>query len=248
MAVVDGVYVIIWLSAFATQAAYNSADQCGKACGLSKAVVAMAFFVTCVTSFRPVSENIISITSHPYLILMPHSPYSLFFGGTLALSILTLRYYNEHHTLPGYQNFEMGSHTQNIDPDKAAFNPTMGPSDEEYAPVGMHDDTEGPYRPGSPSRKYDPYAHNDTTTLNEEYGGQSAYGGSSTAQGDPYGRTGSVPPVNPFDDQNLVDPYSRPQGGQSPAGGRIYAPPAAAEEYNDGPASFPAGNYDRGLR
>ena len=45
MLVVDVLFTIIWLSAFATQAAYNSADLCGTACNISKAVVAMAVFV-----------------------------------------------------------------------------------------------------------------------------------------------------------------------------------------------------------
>lgn len=223
MAVVDGVYIVIWLSAFATQAAYNTANSCGSACNLSKAVVAMAFFVC------------------------------IFFGGTFALSILSFRYYQEHHTLPGYNNFEMGSHPQNIDPDKAAFNPSMGPGhDEEYAPVGMNDND---HRPDSPSRPtYDPYAYSDNNQhdrfeTNTAYGGSNtgsntAYGGSSTVQGDPYGRTGSVPPVNPFDDEQ--SDY-RPQTNPSPQGGRVYAPPAATDEY-EGPAKFPAANYDRGLR
>lgn len=45
MACVDGLFAIIWLSAFATQAAYNTAGLCGTACGLSKACVAMGVFV-----------------------------------------------------------------------------------------------------------------------------------------------------------------------------------------------------------
>lgn len=48
MLVVDTVYTIIWLSAFATQAAYNAKGLCGTACNVSKAVVAMAVFVLCV--------------------------------------------------------------------------------------------------------------------------------------------------------------------------------------------------------
>ncbi|KAL2179015.1 uncharacterized protein P884DRAFT_328273 [Thermothelomyces heterothallicus CBS 202.75] len=45
MLVVDTIYTIIWLSAFSTQAAYNSQNLCGTACSVSKAVVAMAVFV-----------------------------------------------------------------------------------------------------------------------------------------------------------------------------------------------------------
>lgn len=46
MLAVDGVFTVIWLSAFATQAAYNSADQCGKVCNLSKAIVGLGVFNT----------------------------------------------------------------------------------------------------------------------------------------------------------------------------------------------------------
>ncbi|SPQ21750.1 a6cd479d-e2f5-4f4e-8e83-652d36405402 [Thermothielavioides terrestris] len=45
MLAVDALYTVIWLSAFATQAAYNTANLCGSACGVSKAVVGLAFFV-----------------------------------------------------------------------------------------------------------------------------------------------------------------------------------------------------------
>jgi hypothetical protein len=40
MATVDGVFCILWLSAFSAQAAYNTSGKCGNACGISKAVVA----------------------------------------------------------------------------------------------------------------------------------------------------------------------------------------------------------------
>ena len=58
MATVDGLFTIIWLSAFATQAAYNSAGLCGTACGMSKAIVALGVFVTYVsgTSWVQITE------------------------------------------------------------------------------------------------------------------------------------------------------------------------------------------------
>src|SRR4051812_37303487 len=61
MAVVDGVFAVFWLSAFAAQAAYNSANLCGGACGQSKAIVAMGFFVLLVAPFAPFSERYILI-------------------------------------------------------------------------------------------------------------------------------------------------------------------------------------------
>ena len=53
MVAVDALFAVIWLSAFATQAAYNSAGLCGTACHLSKAVVAMAVFVWYVSRRPP---------------------------------------------------------------------------------------------------------------------------------------------------------------------------------------------------
>lgn len=50
MATVDGVFTVLWMSAWAAQAAYNTANLCGGACGESKAIVAMGFFVLCVFS------------------------------------------------------------------------------------------------------------------------------------------------------------------------------------------------------
>jgi hypothetical protein len=74
MLAVDGVFTIIWLSAFATQAAYNSSGDCGKACKLSGVVVGLGVIVT------------------------------LLFGGTTFLSGYTLQYYKFHGTLPGYDS------------------------------------------------------------------------------------------------------------------------------------------------
>lgn len=45
MLAVDGSFTIIWLSAFATQAAYNTSGLCGQACNISKAVVGLGVFV-----------------------------------------------------------------------------------------------------------------------------------------------------------------------------------------------------------
>lgn len=45
---VDAIFTIIWLSAFATQAAYNTANECGTACSVSKGIVALGVFETYV--------------------------------------------------------------------------------------------------------------------------------------------------------------------------------------------------------
>ncbi|KAL6878971.1 hypothetical protein J3F83DRAFT_271021 [Trichoderma novae-zelandiae] len=78
MLAVDGLYIIIWLSAFSTQAAYNSSGQCGGSCGISKAVVAAGVFAT------------------------------LLWIGTAFLSAYTLQYYNFHGSLPGYDSRKIG--------------------------------------------------------------------------------------------------------------------------------------------
>lgn len=46
MLTIDSLMIILWLSAFATQAAYNTADSCGTACGPSKAIVGLGVFET----------------------------------------------------------------------------------------------------------------------------------------------------------------------------------------------------------
>ncbi|GAB1314266.1 Chaperone-binding protein [Madurella fahalii] len=79
MLVVDALFTIIWLSAFATQAAYNTANLCGTACGISKAIVGLGFFVF------------------------------LFFCVTTFFSIWTLKYYQWNNRLPGYDRTKLDS-------------------------------------------------------------------------------------------------------------------------------------------
>lgn len=91
MLVVDVIFAILWLSAFASQAAYNTANSCGDGCKVSKAVVGIAFFEI------------------------------LFWAGTSFVSAYTLKYYQFNGNLPGYGNIARKGGHQNIDPDKAAF-------------------------------------------------------------------------------------------------------------------------------
>lgn len=44
MTVIDCIWGILWLSAFASQAAYNTANMCGQGCAVSKAIVGIGFF------------------------------------------------------------------------------------------------------------------------------------------------------------------------------------------------------------
>ncbi|SPN97665.1 uncharacterized protein DNG_01178 [Cephalotrichum gorgonifer] len=72
MLVVDAVFTIIWLSAFASQAAYNTANQCGGACSRSKGIVGLGVivFITWVLA--------------------------------VVISVLTLQHWNINGSLPGY--------------------------------------------------------------------------------------------------------------------------------------------------
>ncbi|KAI0166995.1 hypothetical protein GGR52DRAFT_556391 [Hypoxylon sp. FL1284] len=74
MVVADVVFTIFWLSAFASQAAYNTANSCGQGCAVSKAIVGIAFFEF------------------------------FSFILTSAISIYTLRYWRQTESLPGYEN------------------------------------------------------------------------------------------------------------------------------------------------
>lgn len=74
MLALDVLFTVIWLSAWATQASYNTSNLCGEACGVSKAIVAFGVFVF------------------------------LFFCITTFLSIWTLKYYQWNNRLPGYDN------------------------------------------------------------------------------------------------------------------------------------------------
>ncbi|EHA51531.1 hypothetical protein MCOR27_004223 [Pyricularia oryzae] len=241
---VDSIYTIIWLSAFSTQAAYNTANLCGTACGQSKAIVGLGFFVC------------------------------LFFAGSTFFSIYSLKYYQFHGKLPGYDRIGGGGTSQNIDPDKAAF--SMAPhGDDAYAPIhGDDHDQHHPLDPGRDDIETGPGAYSSTS-----YGGAasqqqsyssghgrtgSAYGGrtASPYNDDSYGR--QPQPVagqaNPFEQGRRENSpfgdhagYTPPVGGPSPGPGALgpsgqsmYAPPAAAHDpYDDRPAQFPAAPYDR---
>ncbi|KAJ2968642.1 hypothetical protein NUW58_g10180 [Xylaria curta] len=78
MLVVDAVFAIFWLSAFASQAAYNTANLCGGACNVSKAIVGLAFFELLSWIF------------------------------TTLISTYTLRYYQQNGDLPGYEKLGAG--------------------------------------------------------------------------------------------------------------------------------------------
>ena len=160
------------------------------------------------------------------------------------VSWYTLRYSNNNGFLPGYES--LGGHSNNIDPDKAAFSTSMAPHDEEaYAPVNMDDRND--------DRSHSPYNA-------DSYGGSSVGGGAMFDADTSYRPQNHSPPPqdNPFDsgyrvnnltplNDSYLDSYSGPASsayGGSAGGSKIYAPPA--DDYDTtGPVQFPSGNYDR---
>ncbi|KAJ2906651.1 hypothetical protein MKZ38_000906 [Zalerion maritima] len=112
MAIVDGLFAIFWLSAFASQAAFNSAGSCGQVCTLSKTIVGLAFFVC------------------------------LFFVGSTIVSIYTVKYYQWNNgRLPGYpDNDNKKIRVDDNDPDKGAFSTEMHDDEAQYGAVNTADD------------------------------------------------------------------------------------------------------------
>lgn len=49
MIIVDAVFTFLWLSAFATQASYNTKDSCGNRCSISKAIVGLGVMILYVS-------------------------------------------------------------------------------------------------------------------------------------------------------------------------------------------------------
>ncbi|KAI0457902.1 hypothetical protein F5B21DRAFT_55537 [Xylaria acuta] len=122
MLVVDSVFAIFWLSGFASQAAYNTANSCGKACAVSKAIVGIAFFET------------------------------LFWILSTLISAYTLRFYQQNGDLPGYekigngQNIDPDKAAFSMAPhDEEAYAPINMDDHHDDA----HDEHNRPYDPDS---------------------------------------------------------------------------------------------------
>ncbi|KAI1103529.1 hypothetical protein F4804DRAFT_342420 [Jackrogersella minutella] len=175
MVVVDTVFAIFWLSGFASQAAYNTANSCGSACAVSKAIVGMAFF-----------EMLIWIA-------------------TTAVSVYTLRYYQRTESLPGYENlggrqnidpdkaaFSMAPH------DEEAYAPVQ--MDDHH---DEHEHNDNPYDPDSFGGRFDndtSYRPHSTSPAPLDNPFDNAYRShshspASDLYGDPYGSQTSRPHV-----------------------------------------------------
>ncbi|KAI0600483.1 hypothetical protein F4775DRAFT_546128 [Biscogniauxia sp. FL1348] len=173
MLVVDAIFTIFWLSAFASQAAYNTANSCGQGCKVSKAVVGIAFFET------------------------------LGWAMSTAVSTYTLRYSQLNGDLPGYEKigveqnidpdkaaFSMAPHDEeayapvNMDDHNDDHHSESTPYDADSygsrplyeaetsyrpqhttSPAPLDDPFDNSYRTHSTSPHNDPYADPYTTTL-----------------------------------------------------------------------------------
>ncbi|KAI0123047.1 hypothetical protein BJ170DRAFT_123234 [Xylariales sp. AK1849] len=193
MVVVDCIFAILWLSAFASQAAYNTANSCGSACNVSKAIVGISFFEI------------------------------VFWAGTTFISAYTLQYYSFNGTLPGYDNvgprahqnidpdkaaFSMAPH------DEEAYAPVHGEDhdadhhgDRPYNGDSYHSrpmfDSESEYHPPhstTPAPHDNPfdntYRPHSTSPHNDPY--SSGYGASSSDVGGP--RIYAPPSAEEYDD------------------------------------------------
>ncbi|CAJ2507264.1 Uu.00g084500.m01.CDS01 [Anthostomella pinea] len=122
----DALFAIFWLSAFASQAAYDTANSCGDGCKVSKAVVGIAFF-----------EMLLWILS-------------------TAVSAYTLRYYQANGDLPGYekiglsrQNIDPDKAAFSMAPhDEEAYAPVQL-DDHHDDHHDHHDGHDNPYDPDS---------------------------------------------------------------------------------------------------
>ncbi|CCE28533.1 hypothetical protein E4U22_006099 [Claviceps purpurea] len=131
MLAVDGSFTIIWLSAFATQAAYNTSGLCGQACNISKAVVGLGVFVC------------------------------LLFAASTFVSAYTLTYWKFHGNLPGYDNRKLRTGDSNIDPDKAAFSMAPHDEEAYERINADDHDTSNPYVDPARYGHANPYSHDD---------------------------------------------------------------------------------------
>ncbi|KAH6987769.1 hypothetical protein BKA56DRAFT_279537 [Ilyonectria sp. MPI-CAGE-AT-0026] len=219
MLAVDGTFTVLWLSAFATQASFNAKNLCGKACGVSKGVVALGVFIT------------------------------LLFAGSTFISAYTLTYFNFHGNLPGYDNrklrggenidpdkaaFSMAPHDDEAyervhadenEPTGSQYNSNSYNSNNRYDegnPYGAEDDD--PSRYGALPPRTNTLFDNDT-----EYNS----GPASMPYANP--PAGNAYESNSYNDRPpiLTNTFDHPPMGNT------------YDDHLDHPAQFPAGNYDR---
>ena len=218
MVAIDVLFCILWLSAFAAQASYNSANKCGGKCSASKGIVALDVFIT------------------------------LFFGVTSFFSIYCAKYYQFNGHLPGYETTTKAQNidpdmaafsTAPHDEEPYARINNMDP-DYEHNDHSDHLDYRSDTGYGGASALSTSYLGAGGgsvvggSNVDSSYmgAGSTSYGGGST--------------VNPFDDDHhgLRPAASDISLGTSAHSG--YAPPTVHDAYDDDrPVRFPDANYER---
>ncbi|KAH9909736.1 hypothetical protein F4778DRAFT_11865 [Xylariomycetidae sp. FL2044] len=186
MLLLDVIYAIFWLSAFASQASYNTANSCGKGCSVSKAIVGIAFFEL------------------------------LFWILSTLVSIFTLRYYQANGDLPGYdkigssQNIDPDKAAFSMAPhDEEAYAPIQhSDHDEDHLDVN-------PYGGGSSSSNAynaDSYGARPLYEAENSYRPQHT---SSPAppHDNPFDNSYRTHSTSPHPDPYASDPYSSQVGG-----------------------------------
>lgn len=150
-----------------------------------------------------------------------------------------MQYFKFHGGLPGYENRKLRG-GENIDPDKHAF--SMAPHDDEaYERVNMGDESEVG---GAPSG----FGATSSSLGGEPYSHVNPYSADDYDDPHRYGSSAAAPPPNRnqgmFDDNTEYSsgglgnaPPSMPYGGSAVG--------AQSDMYDNGPAQFPSGNYDR---
>lgn len=147
--------------------------------------------------------------------------FSLLFVGSSLVSGYTLQYYKFHGNLPGYDNRKIRG-GESIDPDKAAF--SMAPHDDEaYERVNMDDNDHAYAGAGERYGHVNPYSADDFDDPNR-------YGGSMPPRNEPL-----------YEADNA---FSSGAAGGPPLSDNPYGASVSPRPF-DGPAQFPAANYDR---
>jgi hypothetical protein len=135
LAIVDILFAVFWISAFAAQASYNSSEKCKGACGASKAIVGMGVFIWCV---GPASSRRVCFFHRREG--KSNTENRLFWCLTALISVYGLLYYRREGYLPGFSRAPFNA--QMIDPDKEAF--STAPHDDEYARIQNAEEHEIP--------------------------------------------------------------------------------------------------------
>ncbi|KXJ93024.1 hypothetical protein Micbo1qcDRAFT_232667 [Microdochium bolleyi] len=190
MTVVDCIWAIFWLSGFASQAAYNTANMCGQACAVSKAIVGIAFF-----------ELLLWILS-------------------TAVSFFTLKYYHANGDLPGYEHLDRGNANIDPDKaafsmaphDEEAYAPINNNEHDD------HDDHRMPYNADAYGSVNSHTSHNNNAMFDSDtaYGSRpnqqsdpfadSAYGGGAHSQYSDNSYGGATPYGGPAGGSSIYTP------------------------------------------